>query len=45
MRQVECFLLYMIQQTSGCCDQDIHPAFQAGDLWIDVDSADHDHRT
>ena len=45
VRKIERFLLYMIQKASWGGYQDIHAAFQAGNLRINADPAYHYHRT
>ena len=44
VRQIDRFLLHVIEQAARRGDQDIHAASQALDLRVDVDAAEHRHR-
>ena len=44
VRKIDCRLLLQIQQTSGCRDEYVDALFQARDLRIDADAAEHYQR-
>ena len=41
LREVDCLLGGMVQQSSGRCDENIDATFQLGDLRIDLDAAEN----